>query len=137
MSELPAKAETTEEKQKPAHLFKPGQSGNPKGRPKGSRHKLGEDFIRAMQEDFEKNGVAAITIVRETRPHEYLKVVASILPKELNVTTNTVTDLSDDDVTTLIDAVRSAFGAEALKGARGGASAPDQAEPAQDLRPVH
>lgn len=30
--------ESTEKKQKP-HLFQPGQSGNPKGRPRGSRHK--------------------------------------------------------------------------------------------------
>lgn len=28
----------TEEKQKPAHLWKPGQSGNPAGKPKGARH---------------------------------------------------------------------------------------------------
>lgn len=27
-------------KAKPAHLFKPGQSGNPKGMPKGTRHKV-------------------------------------------------------------------------------------------------
>ncbi len=29
-------AEKTEKKQRPAHLFKKGQSGNPNGRPKGS-----------------------------------------------------------------------------------------------------
>ncbi len=31
-------SEITEPKQKPDHLWKPGQSGNPKGKPKGSRH---------------------------------------------------------------------------------------------------
>lgn len=30
--------ENTVEKQKPAHLWKPGQSGNPAGKPKGARH---------------------------------------------------------------------------------------------------
>lgn len=30
--------ENTEVKQRPAHLFQPGQSGNPKGKPKGARH---------------------------------------------------------------------------------------------------
>jgi hypothetical protein len=29
-----------EEKERPAYLFKPGQSGNPKGRPKGSKNKM-------------------------------------------------------------------------------------------------
>jgi Family of unknown function (DUF5681) len=37
--------DNTNGQQKP-WLFKPGQSGNPAGRPKGSRNKLGEDIGR-------------------------------------------------------------------------------------------
>jgi len=77
------------------------QPGNP-GRPKGSRNKLGEAFIAALHDDFEEHGVAAIQQVRAERPHEYLKVVASILPKELKVTTES--DLTDDQ---LIERIRS------------------------------
>lgn len=62
-----------------ATQFKPG---NP-GRPKGSRNKLGEAFIEAMYEDFQEHGVAAIEKVRTEKPDQYLKVVASILPKEI------------------------------------------------------
>ena len=57
------------------------QPGNP-GRPKGSRNKLGEAFIEALYEDFEKHGVATIEIARRTDPVQYLKVIASIVPKE-------------------------------------------------------
>jgi hypothetical protein len=75
-----------------------GQSGNPKGRPKGSRHKLGEDFLAAMVADFEEHGPATIVKVREERPADYLKIVASILPKELNVRTAPLEELSDDEL---------------------------------------
>lgn len=76
--------------------WKPGQSGNPAGRPKGSRNKLGEAFISALHDDFNENGVAAIQRVRVDRPHEYLKVIASLLPKELKVTTES--DLTDEQL---------------------------------------
>jgi hypothetical protein len=52
----------------------PGQSGNSAGRPKGSRNKLGEQFLTDLYADWVENGVAAIKKVRETRPEIYLKV---------------------------------------------------------------
>lgn len=73
-----------------------GQSGNPAGRPKGSRNKLGEDFIRALHEDFQEHGVVAIQAVRADKPDAYLKVIASLLPRELKVTTET--ELTDDQL---------------------------------------
>ena len=78
--------------------WQPGQSDNPKGRRKGSRHKLGEDFLAAMVADFEQHGPATIAKVCEERPADYLKIVASILPKELNVRTDPLEELSDDDL---------------------------------------
>lgn len=98
-----------DDKQIKPWLFKPGQSGNPAGRKKGSRNALGQAFIDALHDDFKANGVQAIKTVREERPHEYLKVVASILPKELNVRTDALDEMSDDDLAAILDAVRSAI----------------------------
>lgn len=68
------------------HLQKPGMpSLNPAGRPKGSRNKLGEVFLRAMLEDFEENGESAIQDCRKDDPATYVRVIASLLPKELNI----------------------------------------------------
>lgn len=100
-------SDNTGTKQKPAHLYQPGQSGNPQGRPKGSRNKLGEAFIEAMHDDFLVNGKAVIETVRAEKPDQYLKVIASILPKELRVTDMTLEDMSDNELVELLAAVRS------------------------------
>lgn len=105
-----------EEKYKPWQ-FKPGQVANPAGRPKGSRNKLGEDFIRALQQDFEANGVQAIATVREERPHEYLKVVASILPKQVEIKEGNFDGFSDEQLAALVYAARSALGIAETGGA--------------------
>lgn len=82
------------------HQFKPG---NP-GRPKGSRNKLGEAFIEDMLADWEANGPAAIVKVRTEKPDAYLKVVASILPKDLNININQTDHMTDEQ---LVERIRS------------------------------
>lgn len=57
--------------------FKPG---NP-GRPKGSRNKLSEAFIRVLADDFEAYGMEAIETIRREQPAAYGKIIASLLPK--------------------------------------------------------
>lgn len=92
------------------------QPGNP-GRPKGARNKLGEDFINALHDDFTEHGVAAIQAVRQERPHEYVKVIASLLPKELKVTTES--DLTDDQLDQRIRQLAAALSLE-LNGGEAG-----------------
>lgn len=89
-------------------LFKPGlPSANPRGRPKGSRNRLSENFISAMSDDFDQHGVSVIEAVRTEKPAEYLKIIAAIVPKEFTVNTVTLEDMSDDELIERLDQVRS------------------------------
>ncbi len=81
-------ADTTGTKQQVGRPFKPGQSGNPAGRPKGSRHKVSESFIAAMAADFDLHGTGVIEKVRTEKPDQYLKLVADLVPKDFNVDLN-------------------------------------------------
>jgi hypothetical protein len=80
-----AAADTTGKKQPRGRPFKRGQSGNPKGRPKGARNRLGTQFLEALETDFNKFGPQAIALVREKKPETYMRVVADLLPKEANI----------------------------------------------------
>jgi len=79
--------------------WKPGQSGNPAGRQVGSRNKLGEAFIEALRDDFEQHGVAAVQKVRDEKPDQYLKVIASLMPKELTLNVgDAYSEMTDDEL---------------------------------------
>jgi hypothetical protein len=69
--------------------FLQGVSGNPAGRPKGSRNALGEAFLEALQQDFLKGGASAIEACRIQSPHIYVKIIAGILPREMSVGADT------------------------------------------------
>jgi hypothetical protein len=80
--------------------FKPGQSGNPKGRPKGSRNKLSEEFFRDLCRAWEEYGAAALTTAAYTSPVEFIKVVASLMPRDVEVTVTQIKaeQMSDDQL---------------------------------------
>jgi hypothetical protein len=75
--------ESTERKQGDPTRFKPGQSGNPTGRPKGSRNKLSEDFLLDFCEVWAESGIAAIRTMATTEPAKFVQMAAGLLPKEL------------------------------------------------------
>lgn len=64
--------------------FKPGNPGGP-GRPKGSRSKLSEAYLKALADDFEANGVETIEKLREDRPDIYVGAIGKLMPKLLEL----------------------------------------------------
>ena len=82
---------------------KPGEVRNPAGRPKGSRNKLSETFLAAMADDFLPHGEGVIQKVREERPHDYLKIIASPLPKQIELGSDKPSrEMTDEELTAII-----------------------------------
>ena len=87
-------------------LFKPGQPKTA-GRRKGSRDRIATALLTALADDFEKFGVQAVKIARVEKPTEYLKVIASLLPRELEIfNDNRLAELTDDELDEFISVAK-------------------------------
>ncbi len=89
--------------------FKPGISGNPNGRPKGSRNRLTDQVLKSIAEDFAQHGSEVLERVRREEPATYLKMIVSLLPRELVMQfeqhrPSEVGQLEDEQIIELADA---------------------------------
>jgi hypothetical protein len=119
--------ENTREKQR-GQPWQPGQSGNPAGRPKGSRSKFSEQFVDDFYADWLAGGADAIRRTREERPSDYLKVAVAILPKQVKVE-HGFENLTDEQIRERITAIDRAI-TEQLGAAAGAAEPRGGTEPA-------
>ena len=86
----------------------PGQSGNPAGKPMAARHRLNDAFINKLSADFAKHGEKAIVKMREADPSSYVRVCASLLPKDVFVHQGPLAELTPDEIAALAYAARRA-----------------------------
>lgn len=96
MAERPA-AGPKRGKTKPARR-KPAAAVAGKPRPRRTKKTLGDDFLAALRTDFRSHGAGVIAEVRAGKPDQYLKVVLSVLPKDLHVSINQLDGLSDEEI---------------------------------------
>ncbi len=84
--------------------FEKGHKGG--GRAKGARNRIAYKLIEALEKDFQEHGEEAVKIARIERPVEYLKIIASVIPKEFSLEDNRLNDLNDDELEILINELR-------------------------------
>lgn len=71
------------------------------GRPPGSRNKLGEEFFADLCEDWKKYGASVVAKVRKNNPIAYLRIVASVIARDVPVSAplqNSYSDLTDEEL---------------------------------------
>jgi Family of unknown function (DUF5681) len=61
--------------------FKKGQSGNPKGRPKGSKNLLTNASVIMMLEHFAENGEAAMNVAFREKPSDYVRTMVALVSR--------------------------------------------------------
>ena len=61
--------------------FLTGNTGG--GRPRGARNKLTEVLVSAIADDFAEHGSETLARLRQRDPEAYLKIVSSLVPREL------------------------------------------------------
>lgn len=66
------------------HQFKPGQSGNPAGKPKGARNLLTEKLLFDLSNFYEANGEELLKRCLEEAPSKLLDAYIRLLPRELH-----------------------------------------------------
>jgi len=96
-----------------AALWQPGQSGNPLGRPKGSRNRLAEKLTQDFCAHWEEHGMEAIAWLFKHNKLHYVKVGASLMPKEFVVKEQSLKDLSDEQISQMIEALSDSIGKNA------------------------
>jgi uncharacterized protein DUF5681 len=65
--------------------WKPGQSGNPAGRPQGSRNKFAQQYIEDYYQVWQRKGIKALEDCADTQPAKFILVAAHLIPQHFKV----------------------------------------------------
>jgi hypothetical protein len=76
------------------------------GRVKGTRNKISEAFLKDLALEWEKSGPDALKVMAKEDCSGFVKVVAALLPKELDITHNQLADMDDSELELLINELR-------------------------------
>jgi hypothetical protein len=99
--------------------------------PVAARAALGTALLEAIAADFMRYGKDAVEALRKERPHDYVKLVAALLPKDFQTVGSILEDMTDHELANVLSAVRSLVAATAPDRDGGGNAAADDLGSAQ------
>ena len=89
--------------------WKPGQSGNPAGRPKGSRNKINDYFLRDLQALWEESGDTILRQTAASKPEVIVKAMVALLPKQVE-TSDPLEHITDEELTIIAEGLLAEYG---------------------------
>ena len=92
--------------------FQRGFSGNPGGNRHRTRHLLNQEFMEALLLNFRHQGKKAIEKVARNQPAAYLKILALLVPREMQIEhTNRIKQMTDEEIEQAIEAIQTMLAA--------------------------
>ena len=92
--------------------FRQGVSGNPHGNRHRTRHLLNQEFMQALLLNFRHEGKKAIEKVARNQPGVYLKILALLVPREMQIEhTNRIKQMTDEEIEQAIEAIQTMLAA--------------------------
>jgi hypothetical protein len=99
--------------------FQQGVSGNPHGNRHRTRHLLNQEFMQALLLNFRHEGKRAIEKVARNQPGVYLKILALLVPREMQIEhTNLIKQMTDEEIEQAIEAIQTMLAARAGEAAK-------------------
>src|SRR5215831_15845267 len=87
-----------------AMTFPQGVSGDPHGNRHRTRHLLNQEFMQALLLNFRHQGKKAIEKVARNQPAVYVKILALLVPREMQVEhTNRIKQMTDEQLEAAIE----------------------------------
>ena len=65
--------------------WKPGQTGNPNGRPVGSRSAFSQAYVRDFQTVWDESGIDAIREMAKKNPSGFVAVASKLIPQQVSL----------------------------------------------------
>src|SRR5215831_16466792 len=99
--------------------FQQGVSGNPHGNRHRTRHLLNQEFMQALLLHFRSHGKKAIEKVARNQPAVYVKILALLVPREMQIEhTNRIKQMTDEEIEQAIEAIQTMLAARAGEAAK-------------------